>query len=153
MNRRVVAATALPGAGMVLAMQLEWVRLGSAGRNSYEMFRSAQRLGLDQLTPFRVVWFVLPVLCLGAVLTVGLDRRGTAAFFLGVASTISVGVGLAVVTSGAGAGLGAPLAVFAGGVGLVSVGVSVGAAVRERRRPAAIPTAARGPGRVPGSST
>ncbi|MEZ5225699.1 MAG: hypothetical protein R2710_03220 [Acidimicrobiales bacterium] len=78
------------------------------------MFRSAQQLGLDELTPFRVVWFLLPVLCLGAVLMAGLARHHVGAAFLAAASIVSVGAGIAVVSSGLGAGPGAPLAAAAG---------------------------------------
>ncbi|MDA3039327.1 MAG: hypothetical protein O3C27_07310 [Actinomycetota bacterium] len=53
---------ATAGAALQLAVgQLPWMRTGEATRNSYELFRSAQRLGLDELTPFRVVWHLLPV--------------------------------------------------------------------------------------------
>ncbi len=125
-----VVTAGLPAAGMVFAMQLEWVRSGSATRNSYEMFRSAQRLGLDELTPFRVVWFLMPVLCLGSLLMIGLARHHASASFLGAAflgaaSLVSLGVGVAVLTSGLGVGLGAPLATGSGAVGLLAVVVLV----------------------------
>ena len=132
---RDVVTAGLPAAGMVLAMQLEWVRSGSATRNSYEMFRSAQRLGLDELTPFRVVWFLVPVLCLGSLLMLGLVRYHVAtsylgAAFLGAASLVSVGVGAAVLASGLGVGLGAPLSTGSGVVGLVAVILLIVAARR-----------------------
>lgn len=132
---RDVVTAGLPAAGMVLAMQLEWVRSGSATRNSYEMFRSAQRLGLDELTPFRVVWFLVPVLCLGSLLMLGLARHHVAASylgaaFLGAASLVSVGVGAAVLASGLGVGLGAPLSTGSGVVGLVAVILLIVAARR-----------------------
>lgn len=40
---------------------LTWTVSGSATRNSYASLRAAQRLGIEQLTPFRVVWFCVPV--------------------------------------------------------------------------------------------
>ena len=64
---RIAIAVAI---GLAAVGQLGLIRTGSATRNSYEMLRSAQRLCLDELTPLRVVWFLVPV--------VGLGRRGEA---------------------------------------------------------------------------
>lgn len=47
---------------------LPWVRSGSATRNSYEALRSAQRLGLEDFTPFRVIWFLVPVVAAASIL-------------------------------------------------------------------------------------
>lgn len=56
---------------------LGWTKSGSRVRDSYETLRAAQRLGLDELAPFRVVWFLVPVLSLlvGVVLISRLARR------------------------------------------------------------------------------
>ncbi len=62
-----LAACSLVSAGASL---LGWTVSGSKVRNSYETFRSAQRLGLDQLTPFRVLWFLVPVICLAVLVAV-----------------------------------------------------------------------------------
>ncbi len=133
-ERRVAVATTFASCAVIqLATQLEWIRSGSASRNSYEMFRSAQRLGLDQLTPFRVIWFLLPVLCLGSVLMVSLARERVGAVFLAAASLISLGAGIAVVRSGLGAGPGAPLAVVSGVLGAV-VAIAVVITARRSRR-------------------
>lgn len=116
-RRAALGVTVTVSATMLINTQFEWVRSGSAGRNSYQMFRSAQRLGLDQLTPFRVIWFLLPVLILGSVLMAGLARYQLTAVFLGAASLVSLGVGIAVLSSGLAAGPGAPLATAAGVIG------------------------------------
>lgn len=58
MTSAVVAISALAGA---LAGWPTWTVSGSATRNSYASLRAAQALGVDQLTPFRVVWFCVPV--------------------------------------------------------------------------------------------
>ncbi len=127
-------------ATMLVSAQLEWVRSGSAGRNSYQMFRSAQRLGLDQLTPFRVIWFLLPVLCLGAVLMAGLARPLLTALFLAAASVVSLGVGVAVLASGRAAGPGATLGAAAGFLGLTA---SLATMIAARRSLAHRPTSLR----------
>lgn len=41
-----------------------WTISGQRSRNSYATLQSAQRLGLDELAPFRVIWFLVPVLVL-----------------------------------------------------------------------------------------
>lgn len=97
---------------------LPWVRTGSRNRNSYEVFRSAQRLGLEELTPLRVLWFVVPVVAAAAVLAgVASQTRlfGLLAAFVGVTVAIA---GLVVTISGAGAGIAPLLAV---GVGLAAM--------------------------------
>lgn len=112
-------------AAMVVATQLSWVASGSASRNSYEMFRSAQRLGLDQLTPLRVVWFLLPVFCLGAVLMIALSHLRTAAAFVVLSSIIGLVVAGIVLASGRASGAGAALA-LAGSLGGVASAALLG---------------------------
>lgn len=48
------------------SMWLTWFTSGSANRNSFAMFRAAQILGIESITPFRVLWFLLPVVLLAA---------------------------------------------------------------------------------------
>lgn len=50
------------GSLTVLSMWLTWFRSGSAPRNSFGAFRAAQLLDLDFIEPFRVAWFLLPVM-------------------------------------------------------------------------------------------
>ncbi len=54
------------GAITVGAMWMPWFRSGSAPRSSFDVFRAAQILGVEWATPFRVFWFLLPVVFLAA---------------------------------------------------------------------------------------
>ena len=85
---------------------LTWTISGSATRNSYASLRAAQALGIDQLTPFRVVWFLVPVAGAGVVLLLAAGA---------VRSAAAVGVLMSLV-----------LIVFAGGVLLTPVAAGVG---------------------------
>ncbi len=82
----VVAAAMVASIGLAW---LPWIETGDTRRNSYEMFRSAQRLGLEQLTPIRVLWFLMPVIA-GAAILAGLVG------FRRVTGLLSILVGLVV---------------------------------------------------------
>ncbi len=90
-----VAAVAL-----AVVTWLPWVTTGGRSRSSYEVFRSAQALGVDQLTPLRVVWFCVPVVALGVVAWLAVGRPGLAAAFLAPAALLVGGAGLVVVVAG-----------------------------------------------------
>ncbi len=120
MNPRVVRATAATVALAIgLVPQLPWVVTGSRSRNSYEVFRSAQSLGVDELTPLRVAWFLVPVAALGVVGWLAVGRLRLAAAFLGAASLLVAGVALVVVVAGI-AAAGARVGVVVGLVGIAS---------------------------------
>lgn len=105
---------------VVVSMFLGWFRSGSRMRNSFEMFRIPQQLGLDGFTGVRVIWFLLPILAVGVVGFSGLQRRLPAAGCACLISLIGVGVGGIVLVSSLDTGLGPLLAVVAGFVGLVA---------------------------------
>ncbi|MGI9613867.1 MAG: hypothetical protein ACR2QO_13220 [Acidimicrobiales bacterium] len=90
----VTTAAFVSGAVMVGAMWLPWFTSGSAGRNSFAMFRAAQILGIETITPFRVVWFLLPVLLLavGALYVFGLTRAASVALALLGAIFVILGI-------------------------------------------------------------
>lgn len=112
--------TAVAGAVLQLVVgQLAWMRTGTADRNSYELFRSAQRLGLEELTPFRVVWYLLPVATLAFGLCLASRQRRMAGLVVALQSVVVVAAGIAVWAVGPGAGIGPKLAIPAGLVGLV----------------------------------
>lgn len=105
--------------GCLGASLLGWVVSGAKVRNSYETFRSAQRLGLEDLTPYRVVWFLVPVLTLGIVLAV-LGKRLRLGGALLFAQGLTVGAGgFVVLTSSVPTGSGPWAAMVLGGVGLL----------------------------------
>ena len=95
---RAVASTSALAVGLV--PQLPWVTTGARSRNSYEVFRSAQALGVDELTPLRVAWFLVPVLALGVVGWIAVGRLRLAAGFLAVAALLVAGVAVVVVAAG-----------------------------------------------------
>ncbi len=105
----------------VAASLLGWTVSGSKVRNSYETFRSAQRLGLDELTPFRVVWFLVPVVCLAVLVAVATRMLRLAGILLIAQCLVIASVGLVVIA--------APLPTASGPfVALVSgvVGIAIG---------------------------
>ena len=119
-SRPAAGIAALSMFAAIAVAWLPWVRTGSRTRNSYEVFRSAQRLGLEELTPLRVLWFVIPVIAAAAVLAgVANQTRvfGLLAAFVGVTVAIA---GLLVAISGAGAGSAPLLAVAVGLAAMVS---------------------------------
>jgi hypothetical protein len=98
---------------------MDWVRTGTAVRNSYEVFRSAQRLGLEELTPLRVLWYLLPVLALTGSFFGALGRYRWFAVVAAFVGLVTGGAGLAVALSPAGAGAGpwSAVAIGAGALG------------------------------------
>ena len=125
----VTLAGGLIGAG---AAWLTWTVSGSVERNSYASLRAARLLDLEFLTPFRVVWFLIPVavLVLAVLLLAGADR---------VAAAVGLGIGVVLV----GFGVRMLLSPFAGGVGpwMSCVGGIVATAgamavIAQARRPA-----------------
>jgi len=84
-SRWVLAALAL---GMAALMWAPWVQTGQATRSSFETFRALQTLGLDQLTPLRVVWWMLPVLFAAVAVAAGVGRVVSAAVCLAVFASV-----------------------------------------------------------------
>ena len=116
--RRWGLATAVAGAVLQLVVgQVPWMRTGAATRNSYELFRSAQRLGLDELTPFRVVWYLLPVATLAFGLCLASKQRRRAGLVVALQSLVVIAGGIAVWAVGLGVEIGPKLAIPAGVVG------------------------------------
>jgi hypothetical protein len=74
---------------------MRWTISGSSYRNSYESLRSAQRLGIEELAPFRVIWFLVPVAVLAMIVLLGarIDRA---------AGLVGVGIGCVLVAFGGG---------------------------------------------------
>lgn len=96
-----VLAAAAFAALTVGAMWLPWFRSGSAGRNSFALFRAAQLLGIDWITPLRVFWFLLPVIFLCGVATAAFELPRLAAGIMGlVAIILSIGGALILVGVG-----------------------------------------------------
>ncbi len=123
-----VLALALGGVGW-----LGWVESGSVVRNSYEMFRAAQRLGLDVLTPLRVVWFLVPVASLLVVvlMAAGFVRSGLGVLVL---EALLVGAaGVAVLVVGVRGGIGSLVGVALAGAVVALIISDVIRRVRLRR--------------------
>ncbi|MEL6981094.1 MAG: hypothetical protein AAFO29_01590 [Actinomycetota bacterium] len=74
----VVAAVA------VGAMWGPWFASGSATRNSFGLFRAAQVLGIEWVTPYRVAWFLLPTVLAAAAALIVFGARRTGLVVLGV---------------------------------------------------------------------
>lgn len=110
---RTVGAVAALATSVAVAW-LPWVRSGASTRNSYEALRSAQRLGLESFTPFRVIWFLVPVLA-GASVLAGL-AVSTRAMGIG-----AIAVGSVVIAAGVAAML-SPADVVVGPYASVVVG-------------------------------
>ncbi len=100
---------------------LTWTRSGSADRNSYGSLRAAQRLGIEELTPFRVVWFCVPVVALTVVvlLLAGFRRSALGLGALGGLVLLTFGAGM--LLTPVASGMGPWLAGFCGVVSLVVV--------------------------------
>lgn len=115
----VVIANALVG-------WLTWIKVGASTRNSYEVFRSAQRFQLEQLDPLRFAWFMAPVLTLVCVLLLAIGYSRSAAG-VGLIQSVFVGLmGLAVLIIGVNTGLGPLIAALVGTAGVcVALGLIV----------------------------
>ena len=85
---------------------LTWTRSGSANRNSYESLRSAQRLGIEELAPFRVAWFCVPVIAAAAVvlLVAGFRRSALGCSALVGLTLLAFGGGMLLTPVASGAG-------------------------------------------------
>lgn len=103
---------------------LTWVKVGASTRNSYEVFRSAQRFNLEALDPVRFAWFFAPVLTLACAVLVSIGLRRWAAGFTLVQSLFVAIVSFVVLLIGVDIGLGPVLGVTSG-VGGVGVAVTV----------------------------
>ena len=102
------------GAMLSASAFMGWTQSGAVVRDSFQTFRAAQILGLDELTPLRVVWFVLPVLpMLVAALTLVDRRRWAGAVLVFHALSVSV-VAVVVLASGVAGGVGATLGLVTG---------------------------------------
>lgn len=120
--------TALAAAVGAIAGWPTWTISGSATRNSYASLRAAQALGIDQLTPFRVVWFLVPVAGAGVLvlLVAGAARSAAALGLLTALVLILFGGGMLLTPVASGVGpwlaLGSGVALVGGSVGLLSQG-------------------------------
>ncbi len=121
MTRRLVgdAVLALSMVSGTLSGWLTWTLSGSAERNSYASLRSAQRLGIEELTPLRVVWFCVPVAALGMLLLLLARRRLAAAAGGVIVGLVLVGFGTAVLLTPVASGVGPWLACLSGGMAVV----------------------------------
>lgn len=83
--------TVLVAAVAVIGMWGPWFASGSATRNSFGFFRAAQVLGIEWVTPFRVAWFLLPiVLFVALALVVFGARRSALGLLLGLGVILAV---------------------------------------------------------------
>ena len=109
---------------LALTLWLPWVYFGSASRTSFGVFRSAQALGLDELAPFRVGWYLLPVVALAALGVAALGHIRTAAVLLIVLALLLGIPALVVVVAGLsawGSKLALAVSVAAAGVGVAAM--------------------------------
>lgn len=110
---RMVGAVAALATSVAVAW-LPWVRSGASTRNSYEALRSAQRLGLDGFTPFRVIWFLVPVLAAASILGGFLVSTRALGAGAGVVGGILIAAGVAALLSPADLHVGAYVSVVVG---------------------------------------
>lgn len=110
------------GAAGVVAAWLQWTVSGSAERNSYESLRSAQRLDIEQLTPFRVVWFLVPVAVVAMVVLIAARIERPAGITGVLVGLVLVAFGGGVLLTPVAAGVGPWLSCLAG---LATVGASI----------------------------
>lgn len=111
---------------------LTWTRSGSANRNSYESLRSAQRLGIEELAPFRVAWFCVPVIAAAAVvlLVSGFGRSALGCSALVGLTLLAFGGGMLLTPVASGVGPWA--ACLCGGVLLAVAGLRIAQEVVRR---------------------
>ncbi len=119
-ERNAPIAASLGSVAMVLAMFLGWFRSGTQMRNSFEMFRIPQQLGLDGFTTIRLVWFLVPVMAAGVIGFVALGRNGPATLLAAVQGVVGLTIGVIVLFSELDSGFGPLLAAGAGAVLLAS---------------------------------
>jgi hypothetical protein len=113
-ERNAPIAASLGSVAMVVAMFLGWFRSGTQMRNSFEMFRIPQQLGLDGFTTIRLVWFLVPVMAAGVVGFVMLARNGPATLLSAVQGVVGLTIGIIVLFSELDTGFGPLLATGAG---------------------------------------
>lgn len=98
---------AVAGAAIaVFGMFLGWFQSGSRMRNSFEMFRIPQQLGLEGFTGVRVVWFLMPVLAAGVVGFLVLGRREISAGLVMLQAVVSASVAAIVLAGSLETGVG-----------------------------------------------
>ena len=126
-RQRLRLATSIVAGGAALCGALAgwptWTVSGSATRNSYASLRAAQALGIEQLTPFRVAWFCVPVAAAALVLLLGIRAMRSAAAVGLVTAVVLVLFGGGVLLTPVADGVGPWLAL---GSGVVLAGGSVG---------------------------
>ncbi len=117
--------TLLVASVAVLGMWGPWFASGSALRNSFGFFRAAQVLGIEWVTPFRVAWFLLPIVLAAALaLVVFGARRSGLGLLLGLGAVLAIAGWLSV--SAFEARLGSTVAAAAGtGTVLAAAGTLV----------------------------
>jgi len=116
-HQRRLATSAIVGLAAfvgALAGWPTWTVSGSATRNSYASLRAAQVIGVDQLTPFRVVWFCVPVAASAiGLLLIARATRSAAALGL-LMSIVLLGFGGVVLLTPVASGVGPWLACGSG---------------------------------------
>lgn len=120
------AGVTMPVSAVVitLGMFLGWYRSGTRMRNSFEMMRVPQELGLDGFATIRLVWFLLPVVAGGVIGFSVLGRRRLAAGLLALQSLVAVVVAAVVAASSIDAGIGPAVTATAALAGLVAAVVA-----------------------------
>ncbi|MFW2382015.1 MAG: hypothetical protein ACN4GZ_09670 [Acidimicrobiales bacterium] len=122
-ERSAPISASLGSAAMIVAMFLGWFRSGTTMRNSFEMFRIPQQLGLEGFTTIRLLWFLMPVFAAGVVGFIALGRNGPATLLSALQGLVGLTVGIIVLFSDLDSGLGPFLAT---GSGLVLIASSIG---------------------------
>lgn len=109
---------------IVVGMFLGWYRSGTRLRNSFEMMRVPQQLGLEGFTTVRLLWFLLPVLAAGVIGFVLLGRIRLGAALLGAQSLVAVVVAAVVLSSSISVGFGPVVTAVAGLAGLTTAALA-----------------------------
>ncbi|MEM9132459.1 MAG: hypothetical protein AAF962_11365 [Actinomycetota bacterium] len=132
---RLIGGALAVAALAVAAMWLPWFRSGEAAKNSFDAFRAAQILGIEWVSPFRVVWFLVPVVVLAAGCLLAFRRRGWAAAAVLVASVLLAAFGvLALVSIGVFPGSVVATVAGVGAAALAGCGVLVADVAYDSRR-------------------
>lgn len=97
---------------------LTWVKVGASTRNSYEVFRTAQRFNLEAIDPLRFAWFMAPVATLACLLLIGLRLSRAAAVLALIQSLLVASVSAAVLIIGVDTGSGPIVGALASCVGI-----------------------------------
>lgn len=116
------AAISLFSIALLSGGLLTWTVSGTVTRNSYSSFRAAQSIGLDGLTLFRVLWYLVPVFTAAVFFTLSGKWTKLASVVLGVQALIVGFGGIAVLASSVPTGNGPAVSiVFAIASGAVAV--------------------------------